>query len=98
MTVREIVPDIYWIGAVDWDRRLFDALIPLPNGTSYNSYVIKGSEKTVLLDTVDPSKEFEFICNLVKLGIETVDYIVVHTLNRTHQAHTLWHSSYSRPQ
>lgn len=84
MTVREIVPDIYWIGAVDWDRRLFDALIPLPNGTSYNSYVIKGSEKTVLLDTVDPSKEFEFICNLVKLGIETVDYIVVHHAEQDH--------------
>jgi flavorubredoxin len=84
MTVREIVPEIYWVGAVDWDRRLFDALIPLPNGTSYNSYVIKGSEKTVLLDTVDPSKEFEFVCNLVKLGIEKIDYIVVHHAEQDH--------------
>ncbi len=84
MTVREIVPDVYWVGAVDWDRRLFDALIPLPNGTSYNSYVVKGSEKTVLVDTVDPSKEFEFICNLVKLGIETVDYIVVNHAEQDH--------------
>jgi len=54
MKPREIKPGIYRVGAVDWDRRLFDALIPLPDGTSYNSYLIKGSEKTALIDTVDP--------------------------------------------
>jgi flavorubredoxin len=43
------------MGAVDWDRRLFDSLIPLPDGTSYNAYLVEGSEKTVLFDTVDPS-------------------------------------------
>jgi len=41
MKPREIKPGIYWVGAIDWDRRLFDALIPLPDGTSYNSYLIK---------------------------------------------------------
>ena len=51
---REIVKDVWWVGAVDWDRRLFDALIPLPDGTSYNAYLIQGSEKTALIDTVDP--------------------------------------------
>ena len=53
MKPREIKPGIYWVGAIDWSRRLFDALIPLPDGTSYNSYLIKGSEKTALIDTVD---------------------------------------------
>ena len=53
--MKEIKPKIYWVGAIDWDRRLFDALIPLPDGTSYNSYLIKGSEKTALIDTVDPT-------------------------------------------
>ena len=32
-------------------------MIPLPDGTSYNAYLIKGSEKTALLDTVDPTKD-----------------------------------------
>ena len=56
MRPREIKPGVYYVGAVDWDRRLFDALIPLPEGTSYNAYLVPGSEKTVLFDTVDPSK------------------------------------------
>ena len=47
MKPRELKKGIYCIGAVDWDRRLFDCLIPLPDGTSYNSYLVKGSEQTV---------------------------------------------------
>jgi len=39
--VREIKTGVFWVGAIDWDRRLFDALIPLPSGTSYNSYLIR---------------------------------------------------------
>ena len=42
---RQLKPKIYSVGAIDWDRRSFDELIPLPDGTSYNSYLIKGSEK-----------------------------------------------------
>jgi flavorubredoxin len=38
MKAREIKPGIYWVGAVDWDRRLFDELIPLPDGTSYKQF------------------------------------------------------------
>ena len=56
MKAREIRPGIYWVGAVDWDRRLFDELIPLPDGTSYNSYLIQGSEKTALIDAVNPPR------------------------------------------
>jgi hypothetical protein len=55
MKARQIVPNVHLIGAVDWDRRLFDSLIPLPQGTSYNAYFVQGSEKSALLDTVDPS-------------------------------------------
>ena len=42
------------VEAIDWDRRLFDDLIPLPDGTSYNAYLVEGEEKTALLDTVSP--------------------------------------------
>lgn len=84
MTAREVLPDIYWIGAIDWNRRLFDSLIPTPEGTSYNAYIVKGSEKTALIDTVDPGKEFEYVCNLIKLGVEKVDYIIVNHAEQDH--------------
>jgi flavorubredoxin len=84
MVSREISPGIYWVGALDFDRRIFDELIPLPDGTSYNSYLIKGSEKTALIDTVDPTKEFELIENLVKLGVERIDYVVINHAEQDH--------------
>jgi flavorubredoxin len=84
MTVREVLPDVYWIGAIDWNRRLFDSLIPLPDGTSYNAYLVKGSEKTALIDTVDPTMEFEYVCNLIRLGVEKIDYIIVNHAEQDH--------------
>ena len=84
MKPREIKPKIYWVGAVDWDRRLFDALIPLPDGTSYNSYLIQGSEKTVLIDTVDPTKETVLLENLDELGVKKIDYVVTHHAEQDH--------------
>ena len=84
MVSREIIPGVLWVGALDFDRRIFDELIPLPSGTSYNAYLIRGSEKTALIDTVDPTKEFDLISNLVKLGIERIDYIVVNHAEQDH--------------
>lgn len=84
MVSRELVPGVYWVGALDFDRRLFDELIPLPEGTSYNSYLIRGSEKTALIDTVDPKKEEELIVNLIRLGIEQIDYIVINHAEQDH--------------
>ncbi len=81
---REIKPGIYWVGAIDWDRRLFDALIPLPDGTSYNSYLIKGSEKTALIDTVDPTMQDVLINHLSELGIENMDYVIANHAEQDH--------------
>ena len=78
MSSRELKPKIHSVGAIDWDRRLFDELIPLPDGTSYNAYLIEGSEKTALLDTVDPAKEEELVSNLQKVGVKKIDYVVSH--------------------
>ena len=82
MRPREIVPGVYYVGAVDWDRRLFDALIPLPEGTSYNAYLVQGSEKTVLFDTVDPSKT-EVLLEYLE-GVENLDYIVIQHAEQDH--------------
>ena len=51
MTAREIKPGVHAIASVHWERRLFDSLIPLPDGTSYNAYLVKGSAATALVDT-----------------------------------------------
>ena len=85
MKPREIRPGVYWVGAIDWDRRLFDALIPLPDGTSYNSYLLKGSEKTALIDTVDPTMQEVLLNHLGELGVESIDYVVA---NHAEQDHT----------
>ncbi|PKG33474.1 FprA family A-type flavoprotein [Methanoregula sp.] len=84
MVSREIAKDVFWVGALDFDRRLFDELIPLPEGTSYNSYLIRGSEKTALIDTVDLKKEEELIVNLIKLGIDQIDYIIINHAEQDH--------------
>jgi flavorubredoxin len=84
MNVREIKPGVYSVGAIDWNRRLFDELIPLPDGTTYNSYLIKGGEKTALIDTVDPTKEKELIENLGKLGINKIDYVISNHAEQDH--------------
>jgi len=84
LAVREIKSGIFSVGAIDWDRRLFDELIPLPDGTSYNSYLIKGSKKTALIDTVDPHKENELINNLQKLNVQKIDYVIANHAEQDH--------------
>ncbi len=84
MKPREIKSGIYAVGAIDWDRRLFDSLIPLPDGTSYNSYLIKGSEKTALIDTVDPAKTEILLSNLDELGVKKLDYIITNHAEQDH--------------
>jgi flavorubredoxin len=82
--MRQINSNIFAVGAIDWDARLFDRLIPLPDGTSYNSYLIKGSEKTALFDTVDPSKTTVLLDNLIQCGVEKIDYIISHHGEQDH--------------
>jgi flavorubredoxin len=84
MKPREIKNDIYCVGAIDWDRRLFDSLIPLPDGTSYNSYLIKGSEKTALIDTVDPTLQDVLFRNLEQLNISNIDYVIANHAEQDH--------------
>jgi flavorubredoxin len=70
------------MGAVDWDRRLFDSLIPLPEGTSYNAYLVRGSEKTALVDTVDPAKLDVLMAQLD--AVDHLDYLVAQHAEQDH--------------
>lgn len=82
MKIQEINKDVIKAGAVDWDRRLFDSLIPLPDGTSYNAYLISGSEKTALLDSVDPTMTDVLMSQLE--GISRVDFVIAHHAEQDH--------------
>ncbi|MBE0535947.1 MAG: FprA family A-type flavoprotein [Phycisphaerae bacterium] len=82
--MKQLKPNVHFAGAIDWDRRLFDELIPLPDGTTYNAYLIRGSEKTALLDAVDPTKAEVLIDNLVRLGVDKLDYLVAHHGEQDH--------------
>jgi flavorubredoxin len=82
--MRKLQEDIFEVGAIDWDARLFDRLIPLPDGTSYNSYLIKGKEKTALIDTVDPSRTHVLLDNLMQCDIDKIDYIISHHAEQDH--------------
>ena len=77
-----ITERVSFVGAVDWDRRLFDAIVPLPDGTSYNAYLVRGTEKVALLDTVDPTMADTLFARLA--GLERLDYIVSHHAEQDH--------------
>ena len=82
MKTRQIKPKVDWVGAIDWDRRLFDALIPLPDGTSYNAYLVQGSQKVTLIDTVDPSMTDVLMAYLENVPV--IDYVIANHAEQDH--------------
>jgi len=90
--VPEIVMGVFWVGVKDWNRRLFDALIPLPQGTTYNAYLVKGKDKTALIDTVNPGFERELRGRIDQVlgpagqsaGISGLDYVVMNHAEPDH--------------
>lgn len=84
MKFQEIKNGIYYCGLNDCDRRIFDELIPLEHGTSYNSYLVKGSEKTAIIDTMYPPKTKEYLKRLADNQVGKVDYIVANHGEQDH--------------
>lgn len=83
MIVKEIKKNVYGIMVNDWDRRLFDELIPLPDGTTYNAYFIK-DKKNVLIDTADPRKTEKFMGIIKEISGGKIDYIISHHAEQDH--------------
>lgn len=84
MAIKKLIKDIYFVGSIDWDRRIFDELIPLPDGTSYNSYLIKNDGDAILIDTVDPAKKEEFFHNLREAKVKKISYIIAQHAEQDH--------------
>jgi len=70
------------MGAVDWNRRLFDSLIPLPDGTSYNAYLVEGSLATALIDSADPTMSDVLMRQLE--DVQRVDFVVANHAEQDH--------------
>ena len=84
--IRKITDDLIYIGCSDRRLSLFESAYPIPNGISYNSYLLK-DDKTVLFDTVDKSCSEQFFENLeAGLDGKSLDYIVVHHMEPDHCA------------
>ena len=80
----EIVKDTYYVGVNDRKKEKFEGLWPLPNGVSYNSYLIV-DEKVCLIDTVEADFFSQFIENIREvIGDRPIDYIVTHHMEPDH--------------
>lgn len=82
MKKREIKKNVYLLPCVDWHRRLFDSLIPLPDGTSYNAYLVRGNDKTALIDTADPVMLSELMSQLS--DVDKIDYVISNHSEQDH--------------
>ena len=79
-----ITNNIHYVGVNDRSKSLFEGLWPLPNGVSYNSYLIN-DEKTCLIDTVEVDFFTQFLENIREvIGDRPVDYLVVNHMEPDH--------------
>ena len=84
--IKEITKDIFWVGANDRRISLFESAYPVPDGISYNSYLIL-DDKTVLLDTVDKAVSHQFYENIeYLLKGKNLDYLIINHMEPDHCA------------
>lgn len=81
----QVVENVHWVGVRHPDLRVFDDLFPTHNGTTYNSYLIQGTEKTALIDTVKAPFADEFFSKVGEhVAPEDIDIIVVNHTEPDH--------------
>ena len=81
----EIKNNIFWVGSLDFDIRTFDIVMHTDYGTTYNAYIVKGAEKTALIETAK-DKFFDEFLERVKTvtDVEKIDYIIVNHTEPDH--------------
>lgn len=65
-TVRKVTDDLYYVGGDDRRLALFENIFPIPEGVSYNSYLLM-DEKTVLIDSIDWAVTREYMVNIARV-------------------------------
>ncbi|MBI5548503.1 MAG: rubredoxin [Deltaproteobacteria bacterium] len=84
MATEELRPGVHWVGVADRGRREFDGVLPIPAGTTYNAYLVRGQQKTALVDTVEPTFGPQLLAHLQALGVESIDYVVSNHAEQDH--------------
>ena len=85
MNIQQIADDIFYVGVNDRVKHKFEALWPLPYGVSYNSYIVAGSDKVALIDTVCVEEVREYFNKLKDLAADRkIDYLVVNHMEPDH--------------
>ena len=80
----EITKNVYYVGVNDRNKAKFEGLWPLPNGVTYNSYLID-DEKVILVETVEADFFIQFIENIREvIGDRKIDYLIVHHMEPDH--------------
>ena len=81
---RKVTDDLYWVGSNDRRLAMFEGVYSVPDGVSYNSYLLM-DEKTVLFDTVDKAVKGTFFENIAEvLNGRKLDYMVIHHMEPDH--------------
>lgn len=84
--INEIIDNIYWVGVIDYDLKVFDIIMETEFGTTYNSYLVVGSEKTALIDTAKAEFKDEYLDRIREIvDIKDIDYLI---LNHTEPDHS----------
>jgi flavorubredoxin len=85
MEAAKIKENVYWVGVQDPGLTTFDVIMPTEFGTSYNAYLIKGQDKTALVETVKEAFFEEYISDLQKqVKLEEIDYLIVNHTEPDH--------------
>ncbi len=82
--MQQITSKIHYVGVNDRNKNLFEGLWPLPNGVSYNSYLVT-ADKVCLIDTVEVDFFVAYIRNIQEvLGERPIDYLVINHMEPDH--------------
>ncbi len=85
-----IAENVYWVGVLNPDLRIFDIIMKTENGTSYNAYVVRGREKTALIETVKHGFKDEFLATVEQVvPLTEIDYLVCNHLEPDHSGSIL---------
>ncbi|MFP3213165.1 MAG: FprA family A-type flavoprotein [Thermoproteus sp.] len=90
MEPRSVVDGVYWVGVNDRVKRLFEALWPLPNGVSYNAYVVFGRDAAALIDAAPEEFLYEYMGRVrsVVEDVSKIRYLVINHLEPDHHGAT----------